>query len=56
MVMDPILQKRSSHAFGHLSLLALAGALGGAVYANTQPGPAFGGMLMVDGFATFFRA
>jgi NADH-quinone oxidoreductase subunit N len=62
MVMDPILQRRSSYAFGHLSLLALVGALGGSVYAYTEGGcsvpqscPAFGGMLMVDGFATFFR-
>ncbi len=55
MVMDPILHRRSSNAFGHLSLLALVGALGGAAYAYTEQGPAFGGMLMVDGFATFFR-
>jgi NADH-quinone oxidoreductase subunit N len=55
MVMDPILHRRSSYAFGHLSLVALLGALGGSVYAYTEAGPAFGGMLMVDGFATFFR-
>ncbi|HEV3200362.1 MAG TPA: NADH-quinone oxidoreductase subunit N [Bryobacteraceae bacterium] len=56
MVMDPILQRRSSYAFGHLSLVALIGALGGSVYAYTEAaGTAFGGMLVVDGFATFFR-
>src|ERR1022692_1148265 len=55
MVLDPLLHKRSSNAFGHLSLLALAAALGASVYAYTIGGPAFGGMLMVDGFATFFR-
>jgi NADH-quinone oxidoreductase subunit N len=55
MVLDPILHRRSSHAFGHLSIAALVAAIGGAVYAYTQAGPAFGGMLMVDGFATFFR-
>jgi NADH-quinone oxidoreductase subunit N len=55
MVLDPILHRRSSNAFGHLSIMALVGAIGGAVYAYTQAGPAFGGMLMVDGFATFFR-
>jgi NADH-quinone oxidoreductase subunit N len=55
MVMDPILARRSSYAFGHLSLVALIGALGGAVYAYSEAGSAFGGMLMVDGFATFFR-
>src|SRR5215471_11298335 len=56
MVLDPILRKRSSAIFGHLSLLALAAALGGAFCANAHAGPAFGGMLHVDGFATFFRA
>jgi NADH-quinone oxidoreductase subunit N len=55
MVLDPLLHKRSSYAFGHLSLVALAAALGASVYAYTIGGPAFGGMLMVDGFATFFR-
>src|SRR3954447_6814976 len=55
MVMDPILNKRASYAFGHVSLLALFGAMGGAMYAYTMPGAAFGGMLIVDGFATFFR-
>jgi NADH-quinone oxidoreductase subunit N len=38
-----------------LSIATLVAAIGGAVYAYTQAGPAFGGMLMVDGFATFFR-
>ena len=55
MVLDPILHRRSSNAFGHLSLVALVAAMGAAVYAYTQAGPAFGGMLRVDGFATFFR-
>src|SRR5476649_498238 len=55
MVLDPVIHKRSSEAFGHISLLALAAALGGAVLAYQNPGQAFGGMLMVDGFATFFR-
>ena len=55
MVLDPIINKRSSDAFGHISLFALLAALGASVYAFTIGGPAFGGMLMVDGFATFFR-
>src|ERR1035438_9842830 len=41
MVLDPLLHKRSSNAFGHLSLLALAAALGASVYAYTIGGPAF---------------
>jgi NADH-quinone oxidoreductase subunit N len=55
MVLDPILRRRTSPIFGHISLLALLGALVGAVYANSNGGLAFGGMLNVDGFATFFR-
>jgi NADH-quinone oxidoreductase subunit N len=55
MVLDPIIHKRSSSAFGNLSLLALAAGIGGAVYSYAHAGPAFGGMLMVDGFATYFR-
>src|SRR5689334_1622032 len=55
MVLDPVIHKRSSSAFGHISIIALLAALGAAVYAYSEPGPAFGGMLVVDGFATFFR-
>ncbi|HTS31484.1 MAG TPA: NADH-quinone oxidoreductase subunit N [Bryobacteraceae bacterium] len=55
MVLDPVLHRRSSHAFGHISLLALVAALGAAIYAYGQPGSSFSDMLIVDGFATFFR-
>jgi len=55
MLLDAILQKRSSNVYGQLSLLALAAAIGASIYAYTQEGQAFGGMLIVDGFATFFR-
>ena len=56
MVLDPIIHRRSSKAFGHLSLIALVGAGAAAAFAYIQaPGTAFGGMLVVDGFATFFR-
>ena len=55
MVLDPVLQKRASYAFGHLSILALLAALGASVMAFNNPGPAFGGLLVVDGFGTFFR-
>ena len=34
MVLESVLRKRSPHLFGHLSLLALAAALGGALYAG----------------------
>ena len=55
MVLDPILHKRSSHAFGHLSILALLAALGASVMACQNAGTAFGGLLVIDGFGTFFR-
>jgi NADH-quinone oxidoreductase subunit N len=55
MVLDPILRKRASYAFGHLSILALLAALGASVMAYQSAGPAFGGMLIIDGFGTFFR-
>src|SRR6185437_14382752 len=55
MVLDPILNKRGSYAFGHISLLALIGGIGASIFAYQHAGPAFGGMLWVDGFATFFR-
>ena len=55
MVLDAVLNRRGSKIFGHLSLAALVAAIGGAVLAYRSAGPAFGGMLAVDGFATFFR-
>ena len=55
MVIIPLVNRRSSNVFGHVALFALVAALAGSVLAYTQPGPAFGGMLIVDGFATFFR-
>src|SRR5215469_5138840 len=54
MVLDPIINRKASNLFGTLSLLGLIAALFGAVAAYSQPGPAFGGLLIVDGFATFF--
>lgn len=55
MVLSAARGRGHSDVFGHLSLLALAGGIAASVYAYRFAGPAFGGMLMVDGFATFFR-
>jgi NADH-quinone oxidoreductase subunit N len=55
MVIEPLVGKRWSAIYGHISLLGLSGALGATAYAYTTPGPAFSGMLMADGFAAFFR-
>jgi NADH-quinone oxidoreductase subunit N len=55
MVLDPLVKRRSSPLFGHLTLLTLIAGIAVAIAGASNPGPAFGGMLMVDGFATFFR-
>jgi NADH-quinone oxidoreductase subunit N len=55
MVLDAILRKGSRDAYGRISIVALAAAMGAAVLAYQSPGPAFSDMLIVDGFATFFR-
>jgi NADH-quinone oxidoreductase subunit N len=54
MVLDPLLNKRSSRLFGDLSILTLVAGIAAAIFAYGHAGPAFGGMLWVDGFATFF--
>ncbi len=55
MVLDPLVRGKSPKIFGHISILAMLAAIGASIFAYTNPGPAFSGMLMVDGFATFFR-
>ena len=55
MVLDPLLRRRESKIYGTLSMATLAAAIGAAIYAYSMHGPAFGGMIVVDGFATFFR-
>jgi NADH-quinone oxidoreductase subunit N len=55
MVLDPLLGRRSRDVFGHLSIAGLLAALAATAYAFGDPGHAFSGMLVVDGFATFFR-
>src|SRR4029453_6777197 len=55
MVLEAALSPKWQRSFGHISLAALAAAIAAAIYAYDSPGAAFSGMLMVDGFATFFR-
>jgi NADH-quinone oxidoreductase subunit N len=55
MMIEPVMGARSRNSLGHLALAGLAGALGLAIIADGTPGPAFSSMLIVDGFATFFR-
>jgi NADH-quinone oxidoreductase subunit N len=55
MVLDPLLARRMPKLFGHLAIVAFLLAIVGAVGANSVPGAAFSHLLVVDGFATFFR-
>jgi NADH-quinone oxidoreductase subunit N len=55
MVLDPLFAKKYPKLFGHLSIVALLIAIGGTAAAWTVQGSAFSDLLVVDGFATFFR-
>ncbi|MGE5568834.1 MAG: NADH-quinone oxidoreductase subunit N [Rhodospirillales bacterium] len=55
MVLEPLTPAPRKRALGYLAFLGFAAALAGAAVAGWRPGPAFSGMLEVDGFATFFR-
>ena len=58
MVLAGFRDRTSSKIFGHLSLAALAAGIAASVYAyQISPGgaSAFSGLLIVDGFGTFFR-
>jgi NADH-quinone oxidoreductase subunit N len=55
MILDPLFAKKLPKLFGHLSIVALVVALFGTAAAYSVPGPAFSNLLIVDGFATFFR-
>ncbi len=55
MVLDPLFAKRIPKMFGHLSILAFLLAIVGTAGAQSVTGSAFSNLLIVDGFATFFR-
>jgi NADH-quinone oxidoreductase subunit N len=55
MFLEAVLRDRQKGILAPIAVLGLAGALAGAVIAYGDPGPAFHDMIMVDGFATFFR-
>jgi NADH-quinone oxidoreductase subunit N len=55
MLLEAGRDEEGNNLFAPLSLLGLAGALVAALYAQGQAGYAFQNMLIVDGFATFFR-
>ncbi|MGH9672115.1 MAG: NADH-quinone oxidoreductase subunit N, partial [Bryobacteraceae bacterium] len=55
MVLEGMAGERHRQRLGLLALAAIALAAAGAILAHMDPGPAFRRMLIVDGFATFFR-
>jgi NADH-quinone oxidoreductase subunit N len=55
MILEGLFGERNKGIYPKLTGFALLGALWGAVCAYSSPGPAFQSMLIVDGFATFFR-
>jgi NADH-quinone oxidoreductase subunit N len=55
MVVEPLLGENKRTAFASISIAGFFAALVAAIYANTVAGTAFSNMLIVDGFATFFR-
>ena len=48
-------KEENRNLFFTISAAALIAAIGAALYAQTIPGTAFNNMIVVDGFATFFR-
>ncbi|MDE3198157.1 MAG: NADH-quinone oxidoreductase subunit N [Acidobacteriota bacterium] len=55
MVLDPLFAKTNRKLFGNLSIAALLLAIVGALEAQGSMGMSFSNLLIVDGFATFFR-
>ena len=55
MLLEAVLKDSQKRIFAPLSVAGLTAALAGAIFANNDPGMAFNNMLIVDGFATFFR-
>ena len=53
MVLDPL--TRDKQHLGVLAMFGLIAAATASVMAYSNPGPAFQSMLLIDGFATFFR-
>jgi len=55
MVLEPLTGERPKTFLGFTALAALVAAMFASALAFAQPGEAFSGMVVVDGFATFFR-
>jgi NADH-quinone oxidoreductase subunit N len=55
MFLEAVFRPAQKKIFGPLTILALAAALVAAIAAAGDPGSAFSNMLIIDGFASFFR-
>jgi NADH-quinone oxidoreductase subunit N len=55
MVLEPLTLVAHKRRLGVIAFIALAGATALAAAAAANPGPAFSNLLLVDGFASFFR-
>jgi NADH-quinone oxidoreductase subunit N len=55
MLLTPWLGSERRNALTTLTIVGFIAALAGAVFANNSPGTSFSNMMIVDGFATFFR-
>jgi NADH-quinone oxidoreductase subunit N len=55
MALEPLRKEGDKRLLGVIALLGHFAALWGAAVSNVASGEAFGGMIIVDGFATFFR-
>src|SRR5262249_46281545 len=52
---DPLTADKDKNRMGVIALIGLAAAAWGTMVAQSNPGAAFQSMLIVDGFASFFR-
>src|SRR5262249_47052787 len=55
MLLEPLLGENKQGAYTSVTSVGFVAALIAAVMANDEPGLSFSNMLIVDGFATFFR-
>ncbi len=55
MLLEAVMGRRNRNILGYFSLFALIAATAGSVVALNTGGPAYGGLLIVDAYATFFR-
>ena len=55
MVLEAVTSPARKKFLGPIGLAGLFAALWAAVVSHTNPGPAFQGLLLIDGYSTFFR-